>query len=171
GGRIGAKPPHDSGLLGLAWDQVNWKERTINAYESKTGGGTWWTDCPLNLFSERSFELLQELWKDHGCPEEGRIFPLSYQDLRDLFDYISEKIGRKTISSDLRDTHATWLRELGMSDLAIGQYDGTNGEAKGLGGVGWQNAQIFYSRYGKISPRKARKMRAFIKSELQKELA
>ena len=171
GGRPGTRPPYESGLLGLSWDQVNWKERTVNVYESKTGGGIWWIRCPLDLFSDQSFELLRELWKDQGAPEKGRIFPMSYKDLRELFDYISEKIGRKTIPSDLRDTHATWLRELGMSDLAIGQYDALSGEAKGLGGVGWQNAQIFYSRYGKISPRKAEKMRKFVKGELEQELA
>lgn len=171
GGRPGSYTPYESGLLGLAWDQVNWKERTINAYESKTGGGTWWTKCPLDLFSDQSFELLREYWKDQGAPEKGRIFPMSYPDLRELFKRIGKKIGRKTIPSDLRDTHATWLRELSMSDLAIGQYDALTGEAKGLGGVGWQNAQIFYSRYGKISPKKAEKMRRFVKQELEQELA
>ena len=171
GGRPGSKPPFDSGLLGLSWDQVNWKKRTINAYESKTGGGTWWTGCPLDLFSDQSFDLLRELWKDQGAPEKGRIFNRSYEDLRDLCDYLSKKMKRKIIPSDFRDTHAVWLRDLGMSDLAIGQYDALTGEAKGIGGVGWQNAQIFYSRYGKVSPKRAEKMRKFVKTELAQELA
>lgn len=45
-----------------------------------------------------------------------------------------------------------WLRDLGLSDLAIGQYDVTTGEAVGFTGVGWENAEIYYQRYGKMNP-------------------
>lgn len=55
-----------------------------------------------------------------------------------------------------------------MSDLAIGQCDATTGEAKGFDDVGSQNAQIFYNRYGKISPKKAERMRAFVKKPASK---
>ena len=41
---------------------------------------------------------------------------------------------------------------MGLSDLAIGQYDQNSGEGVGFTGVGWENAEIYYTRYDKMNP-------------------
>ena len=62
------------GILGLEWDRINWRKRTIDVFEGKTGGGFYWLDCPLDLFGDRTFEMLQEFWIQQGKPTSGRIF-------------------------------------------------------------------------------------------------
>jgi hypothetical protein len=53
---------------------------------------------------------------------------------------------------DCRRSPSGWLRDLYLSDLAIGQYDATTGEGTGLTGSGWENPMIYYTRYGKMNP-------------------
>jgi len=169
---VGGRPGNeDASMLGSDWEQVNWQKRTINIYEPKTGGGTWWLNCPLDLFGDVCFELLRELHQKQGSPKKGRIFQWKYHQLKLIFYELSEKIGRKVLPSDLRDTHATWLRDLGLSDLAIGVYDARTGKALGLGGVGWENPTIFYQRYGRVTPKKLAEMQSLARKELSIKLA
>jgi hypothetical protein len=46
----------------------------------------------------------------------------------ELWRYISRKIGVKLEPYDCRRSPSGWLRDLYLSDIAIGQYDATTGE-------------------------------------------
>jgi len=157
--REGTKDRPGESLIGLDWSQVRWEDNfygsnivTIDVYEPKTKGGTWWRHCPVDLwFSDLSKEL-RERWEKQGCPTHGRIVPLNYEQYRRLWAKISKKLGKKLEPHDCRRSPSGWLRDLGLSDLAIGNYDATSGEGWSCTGVGWENPEIFYSRYGQINP-------------------
>jgi hypothetical protein len=70
----------------------------------------------------------------------------------ELWRYISRKIGVKLEPYDCRRSPSGWLRDLYLSDIAIGQYDATTGEGTGFTGSGWENPMIYYTRYGKMNP-------------------
>lgn len=95
---------------------------------------------------------LKERWEKSGCPTSGNIIPFDYGDYRKLWTKISSKMGFKLLPYDCRRSSSGWLRDLGLSDLAIGQYDATTGEGIGFAGSGWQNPQIYFNRYGKMNP-------------------
>lgn len=157
-------------LLGLKWANVDWEDRfygepivTITVFEPKTGGGTKWQHCPVDLwFADLSKEMRQryekylqvlEQCKAHNAPDpEPYIVPFAYQEYLAIWNRISKAIGKDIAPHDCRRSPSGWLRDLGLSDLAIGQYNATTGTASGYTGVGWENAEIFYTRYGKMNP-------------------
>lgn len=150
----------ENSLLDTEWDAINWNDTfygfpmaTITIFEPKTKGGTYWEHCPLDLwFGDLSKDLYEE-WERRGKPKEGKIFNISYRDYADLWkDVISPKLGRKLEAHDCRRSAGGWLRDLGLSDLALGQYNPLTGKAVGYTGVGWENAEIYYQRYGKRNP-------------------
>lgn len=91
-------------------------------------------------------------WKKAGKPNEGKMIPTSYLKCLELWRKISKRLGKQFQPHDCRRSPSGWLRDLGLSDLAIGQYDQNSGEGVGFTGVGWENAEIYYTRYGKINP-------------------
>lgn len=142
-------------LLGLKWKDIDWTDNfygfpmvTITVFEPKAKGGTYWRHIPLDLwFKDLSKELekLKTLDNDY-------IIPFDYHHYRMLWQKISDRIGQKFEPHDCRRSPSGWLRDLSLSDLAIGQYDARSGEAIGFTGCGWENAEMFYQRYGKMNP-------------------
>ena len=144
-------------LFALDWSNVRWKDEfygfqmtTIDVFESK--GNVWWKHCPVDLWFGSLSKDLRERWEKSGCPTSGRIIPFDYNDYRRLWIRISQKMGFKLLPYDCRRSPSGWLRDLALSDLAIGQYDANTGEGIGFAGGGWQNPQIYYTRYGKMNP-------------------
>jgi hypothetical protein len=149
----------EQSLLDTEWSAINWNDNfygfpmaTITIFEPKTKGGTYWEHCPLDLwFSDLSKELYEE-WERKGKPKEGKIFNVAYNGYLKIWHEISRKLGKKFEPHDCRRSAGGWLRDLGISDLALGQYNPITGKAVGYTGVGWENAEIFYQRYGKRNP-------------------
>ena len=149
----------ENSLLNTEWGAINWNDpfygfpmATITIYEPKTKGGTYWEHCPLDLwFSDLSMELYEE-WERQGKPKEGKIFNIRYNNYARTWREISEKLGKKLEPHDCRRSVGGWLRDLGIPDLALGQYNPTTGKAVGYTGVGWENSEIYYQRYGRRNP-------------------
>lgn len=144
-------------LLGAQWKDIDWKDTfygfptaTISIFEPKTKGGTYWRHIPLNLWFADLSEKLRAYCE--VCNPEDSIANMSYEQYRSLWHRISKSTGLKLQPHDCRRSAASWLRDLGLSDLALGQYNPTTGEAIGYMGVGWENAEIFFQRYGKRNP-------------------
>lgn len=147
-------------LLNTEWDSVNWDDEyygfpmaTITIFEPKTKGGTYWKHCPLDLWFSDLTKELREHWKRQGKPKTGKIFNVTYEKLRKAFKrQISKAVGRKVEAHDCRRSAGGWLRDLGLADLAVGHYNPLTSEAIGYTGVGWENPNIYYQRYGKRNP-------------------
>lgn len=157
--REGSKKGKRVSLLGMAWRHINWEDNfygfpmaTVDIYESKTGGGTWWRHCPLDLWFSDLSERLKAKWERLGKPE-GYVFDITYKQLLKLWHKISDHVGQKLEAHDCRRSAGGWLRDLGLSDLALGQYNPVKGEAIGYTGVGWENSEIYFQRYGKMNPK------------------
>lgn len=143
-------------LLGLKWQDIDWNDTfygfpmiTASIFEPKTGGGTLWEHCPLDLwFGDLSSRLKEKYQGKNG----DYVFPFTYQQYRDLWNRISDALEQDFEAHDCRRSPSGWLRDLGLSDLAIGQYDARSGKAVGFAGVGWENAEIYFQRYGKMNP-------------------
>ena len=150
----------ENSLLNTEWGAINWNDpfygfpmATITIFEPKTKGGTYWEHCPLDLWFGALSKQLYEEWERQGKPKTGKIFNISYNDYLKVWkDVISPKLGRKIEPHDCRRSVGGWLRDLGLSDLALGQYNPTTGKAVGYTGVGWENSEIYYQRYGKRNP-------------------
>jgi len=149
-----------SSLLNIQWKDINWKDKfyglpmaTVDVYETKTGGGTWWRHCPLDLWFSDLSKRLKDRWEKLGRPKEGYVCDMTYKEYLDLWHRIGEKVGIKLEPHDCRRSAGGWLRDLGLSDLALGQYNPTRGEAIGYTGVGWENSEIYFQRYGKMNPK------------------
>ncbi len=157
--REGSQNIERDSFLGLRWENVIWEDAyygepsaTIAVYEPKTGGGTTWLHCRLDLFFKNLPQQFRDYWTRQGAPKKGRVWKwLSYQDYLRLFKMIREKTGLTVIPHDMRRSGATWLHNIGLDSLAIGQYNPGSGDAIGFGGVGWENAEIYFQRYGKMS--------------------
>jgi integrase len=148
-------------LLNLKWQDINWNDTfygfsavTVTVFEPKTAGGTYWEHIPVDLwFADLSTELKNRCPLLEGRkPEDDFVFPFNYKQYSSVWRKISGKIGFKLEPHDCRRSPSGWLRDLGLSDLALGQYDPTTGKGKGYAGVGWENSEIFFQRYGKMNP-------------------
>ena len=153
------KGDRNDSLLGVEWNQVRWEDSfygfpmvTMDVFEPKTSGGTWWKHCPLDLWFNGLSSRLKERWEREGRPSNGKIFHISYLEYVKLWRKLSERLGVKLLPHDCRRSPGGWLRDLGLPDLALGQYDGSNGEAFGYTGAGWENPEIYYQHYGKMNP-------------------
>lgn len=143
-------------LLNLKWSDINWEDSfygfpmvTATIFEPKTGGGTFWEHCPIDLwFADLSSKLKERYQETDG----DYVFPFDYVDYLKVWEKISDAVGCKFEPHDCRRSPSGWLRDLGLSDLAIGQYDARSGKAVGFAGVGWENSEIFFQRYGKMNP-------------------
>lgn len=147
-------------LLNAKWQDINWEDNfygfttaTIDIYEPKTKGGTWWRHCPLGLWFEALPIRLHLKWNALRQPKEGYILEFGYSEYLKLWKKISEHVGRKLEPHDCRRSAGGWLRDLGLSELALGQYNPVTGEAIGYTGVGWENSEIYFQRYGKMNPK------------------
>lgn len=147
-------------LLNAQWKDINWEDdyygfsmATIDIFEPKTRGGTWWRHCPIDLWFSDLSKRLRAKWERLGCPKVGLILNFDYQEYLHVWQKISGKLGRKLEPHDCRRSCGSWLRDLGLSELALGHYDPTRGEAVGYAGVGWENSEIYFQRYGKMNPR------------------
>jgi integrase len=145
------------GVLGLSWDNVNWGERTIDVYETKTKGGLTWVDCPLDLFGDECHSALHEYWENAGRPEKGQIFPIKYRSYSGFFkDVVSHVVGRDLRPRVLRNTHATWLLNMGVKvEFIIGTVSRRLREGYALG-VGWMEPRMFFEHYARILRRAKR---------------
>jgi len=147
-------------LLNIQWKHINWNDNfygfpmaTVDVYEPKTKGGTWWRHCPLDLWFSDLSARLKEKWEKLGRPKEGYVLDYSYDEYRKIWKKISHHVGRKLEPHDCRRSAGGWLRDLGLSELALGQYNPASGEAIGYTGVGWENSEIYFQRYGKMNPK------------------
>lgn len=153
-GNIGA-----GSLLGLKWGAINWTDTfygvqlvTVTVYEPKTAGGTQWEHCPVDLWFSQLSEDLRKRFEIRPGYSDGTIVGMDYPHYLAVWAKINQKLGTNYQPHDCRRSPSGWLRDLGLSDLAIGQYSPTTGKAVGYTGVGWENAEIYFTRYGKLNP-------------------
>jgi len=148
-------------LLNTTWEDIKWEDNfygfsmvTMTVYEPKTKGGTYWGHIPVDLwFKDLSKELLSRYKANKALAiPEKYVFPFNYDQYLRLWQKISKALNKKFEPHDCRRSPSGWLRDLDLSDLAIGQYDPNSDRATGFAGVGWENPTIFFNRYGKKSP-------------------
>lgn len=145
------------GILGLEWDKVNWEKKTIDVYEGKTGGGFYWLDCPLDLFGDRTYEMLRQYWIEQGKPTTGKIFhDIEYHDhsngtekltLTGIYKMsaqaIDEKYGRGGITPHFADKlHASLLID---ADVPLEMVAGD--KPYGIMGRGWEDLSTLKKYY------------------------
>ena len=156
----------EGGILGLEWDRINWNKKTIDVYESKTGEGFYWLNCPLDLFGDRTFEMLKEYWIEQGKPKEGKIFnDVSYlpngkelsliEIYKETAEAIGEEYGREGITPHFaRKLHACLLIDVDVP-LEMVAGDGHFG----IMGVGWTSKDTLCKYYLAFRKRKVREAR------------
>jgi integrase len=145
-------------LLGLKWSDINFEDTfygfpiaTAKVFEPKTAGGTTWEHCPIDFwFQGLSEELKTRFLASHSS--NPYVFSYTQDQYQNLWTKISVVLKKDFEPHDCRRSPSGWLRDLTLSDLAIGQYDARTGKAVGFAGVGWENAEIFFQRYGKMNP-------------------
>lgn len=149
----GEKNP--ASLLWLNWNKVDFKRQTIDVFESKTGGGFYWEDCPLNLLGDH-FNLtnkLRALWEQQGSPQEGRIFTMKPQELARVYDelanfylktYGAQRLGEPDVRPHYaRKIHANILG----NDMNIPLEMVAGERPKGICGVGWEDLTTLKEYY------------------------
>lgn len=144
-------------LFTLTWDCVDWKDTfygfpmvTISVHQTKAKGGVTWKHCPVDLWFSYMSKELRHRYENR---KSDRIIPLTRGHYEKMFQTkVSELLGRKVEPYDCRRSPSGWLRDLGLSELAIGQYVATSGEGFGFCGCGWENPEIYYNRYGVMNP-------------------
>lgn len=155
----------EGGILNLEWDRVHWKRKTIDVFEGKTGGGFYWRDCPLNLFGDRTFEMLEQYWMEQGKPTSGKIFEdTTYKDLKDIYretaEAIGEKYGRNYITPHFaRKLHACLLID---ADVPLEMVAGD--KPYGIMGVGWEDLSTLKKYYLAFTKSKVEENRQKAKS-------
>jgi len=147
GGREGSMGV--GGILGIEWNRINWKNKTIDVYEGKTGGGFYWLNCPLNLFGEKTFEMLLQYWNEQGRPTSGKIFEKTtyLEGLRNIYKEtakaVNEKYGSKGITPHFaRKLHASLLID---ADVPLEMVAGD--KPFGIMGVGWEDLSTLKKYY------------------------
>jgi len=180
--REGAYPEHrklGASFCNLKWERVIWHDTyygeskvTIAVFEPKTGGGTLWIHCPLDLYWMKLPEEFRTYWRSQDSPKEGFVWgDDTYTDYLKQFQKIRERTGMDLTPHDLRRTGATWLHDLGADNLAIGQYNPRTGIAIGYGGVGWENAEIYFQRYGRLTMKTIKKIHDHVRQENETRFA
>ena len=142
------------GILGLRWEKINWKTKTIDVYETKTGGGFYWLDCPLDLLGDTCFNMLQEYWIQCGKPKEGRIYPINYDNLKNIYARIAKALGMRITPHFARKLHASLLRSKEVK-LEVVAGDAPHG----IVGVGWEDLTTlkkFYIAFAQEDIQKAK---------------
>ncbi len=153
------------GILGVEWDRINWKNKTIDVYEGKTGGGFHWLNCPLNLFGERTFEMLRQYWNERGRPISGKIFDMTYlEGLRTIYKEtakaINEPYGSKGITPHFaRKLHASLLID---ADVPLEMVAGD--KPFGIMGVGWEDLTTLKKYYLAFRREKVREARMMVRT-------
>lgn len=130
-------------------------------------------NCPLDLFGERTFEMLREYWIQQGKPTVGRIFgdvaytPQVFHNGDEMFlteiyketaEAIGEKYGRKGITPHFaRKLHASLLID---ADIPLEMVAGD--KPFGIMGVGWEDLATLKKYY--LAFRKSKIMEARMKA-------
>ena len=155
GSREGYDPKKEASILFANWNRLKWSSKTIDIFESKTGGGFFWEDCPLDLFGEE-FDLvgrLRRYWIEKGKPTEGRIFEITPKELSEMYRRITQvyfefkapsEYGVKTIRPHYsRKIHVNiCANDMGLPlELVAGEAP------KGTCGVGWEDLTTLKSYY------------------------
>jgi integrase len=148
-----------TGIMSLEWQDINYETRRCNLRD-KGGRGKaarLWKNVPLDLFPwlDGWNELLKWHEQKFGYTptnerhETGRVFPLHYQDYREMFHATRRRCNGR-IAGDLetmtphvlRKTHAQWCRKLRIPlEQICGQFP------DGRMGVGWDNPKILLDFY------------------------
>ena len=158
----------EGGILGLEWNRVNWSKRTIDVYEGKTGGGFYWLDCPLDLFGDRAFEMLQQYWIEQGKPEEGKMFhDVSYAKkkgngglyLTEIYEEASEAIGEKYGRGGITPHFADKLHASLLIDADVPLEMVAGDKPYGIMGRGWEDLSTLKKYYLAFRKRKVRENR------------
>lgn len=137
------------GLLGTRWENIDWVDATISIYETKTGGGTTWEGCPMKLFGDTAYNMLQQLWERQGKPKQGRIFPLKPAEMGAIYIRIRKHFEAKgypwahVIKGHFdRKLHASLLKNAGVPlEVVAGQAP------HGVMGVGWEDLSTLQKFY------------------------
>jgi integrase len=170
----------NTGIMGLEWNKVNWSKKTIDIFEGKTGGGFYWIDCPLDLFGEKTFEMLKEFWVKKGKPKEGKIFEdMEYHSyphlqnmasLRGIYEASAKKIGEEFGSRHItphfaRKLHASLLNNKGIPlELVAGD------KPFGVMGVGWEDLTTLKKYYLAFTKSKVKENREKARHIIEEEV-
>ena len=147
------------GILGLEWERINWRNKTIDVFEGKTGGGFYWLNCPLDLFGDRAFEMLHEYWIQQGKPTSGKIFgDIAYDKggrdrlnggeyLTDIYKEGSEAIGEKYGRGGITPHFARKLHACLLIDADVPLEMVAGDKPFGIMGVGWEDLSTLKKYY------------------------
>jgi len=151
---IGASEP--SSMWGLRWDKINWRDKIIKIWESKTKKE--WRGR-LDLFFNELPDELYQLWVKLGRPEgyiwktlgftKNKFNTMIHDVLRRISkmfsDELKERFGTdRLVPHDLRRTHVVWLIDAGVDLESIAKSDEFDL------GVGWENLDtllVYYARF------------------------
>ena len=137
------------GILNAEWGRISWSKKTIDIFESKTGGGFYWLDCPLDLFGDTTYTMLRQYWLDRGKPKQGKIFDWCNGELlSDIYKRTAKAlgepygIGKGIVPHFARKLHACLLIERGVPlEMVAGDAP------HGLFGVGWEDLSTLKKYY------------------------
>lgn len=122
-------------------------------------------NCPLNLFGERTFEMLRQYWNERGRPISGKIFDMTYlEGLRTIYKEtakaINEPYGSKGITPHFaRKLHASLLID---ADVPLEMVAGD--KPFGIMGVGWEDLTTLKKYYLAFRREKVREARMMVRT-------
>jgi hypothetical protein len=169
GAREGAD--NNAGMTFLKWSFFRRRFTRVDIYESKSKGGMWCRDCPLDhLFSDLP-DRLRRLWESRGKPIDERVILGGYTELRLMYvrvrkmlkEYYEGKIDPALLREfetirphDAGRIHCNlyWEAEVPIEVLA-GQYLG-QGEGIGLCGRIWLSTNTIQKYYLSLTQRSDR---------------
>lgn len=166
GSREGYDPKKEASILYADWSKLDWNSKTLDVFESKTGGGFFWEGCPLDLFGEE-FNLVSKLrnyWIEKGRPSEGRIFPISPDELSAIYKrltavYFEFKTPAEYGVKQVRPHYARKIHvNICANDMGLPLEIVAGERGKGYAGVGWETIDVLRDYYlslkeGRISSR------------------
>lgn len=149
------------GILGVRWEDIDWEAATISIYETKTGGGIKWLDCPMKLFGDSAYNMLKQYWLKEGKPQSGRIFNINIDELdaihRRIRKHFEEKGHEwaKVIKPHFdRKLHASLCKHAGIPlEIVAGQAP------HGIVGVGWEDISTLMKFYIAIADKELKESR------------
>jgi hypothetical protein len=143
----------ETGITGLLWEDINFQTKRCSLREKGHSGHAQerWDGVPLDMFPWlHGWTLLTKWHEQQGNPVSGKVFPVTYNQLNDMFHAtLSRCKGRLSEINDAmrlhsfgRRTHVQYAHRLGLP-LELIAGNAPNGRF----GVGWKDLKILVRYY------------------------
>ncbi|MEM4977052.1 MAG: hypothetical protein QXT64_07005 [Desulfurococcaceae archaeon] len=164
GCREGFSASSRSGMYGLQWSKINWSNNTIDVFESKTKGGTWWRGCRLDLFWPELPEELRLLYARREKESDYILESLGIdkEDFYKIYSKVSKIVGRVIRPHFARKTHAVWLI---ACDVPLELIAGKPNQSPF--GVGWEDLNTLMQHYAAFSQEKVNRELSKVRQHIQ----